>query len=96
MQSVGNDLPSNFFTFRFFIILIQRISSFIIIAIINMGLVTCGAIELIDIEFPVVFFFFFTSYYGAMIVTRCGYLYIIFSLMLGLGDNFGVFGRYTI
>ena len=40
--------------------------------------------------------FFFTSYYGAMIVTKCGYWYAIFSLMLGLGANFGVFGRYII
>ena len=27
--------------------------------------------------------FFFTSYYDAMIITSCGYMYIIFSLMLG-------------
>ena len=31
-----------------------------------------------------------------MIVTSCEYLYIIFSLMLGLGANFGVYGRYII
>ena len=31
-----------------------------------------------------------------MIVKSCGYLYIIFTLMLGLGTNFGVFGRYII
>ena len=42
------------------------------------------------------FSFFFTSYYGAMIITSCGYLYIIFSLMLSLEANFGVIGYYTI
>ena len=35
-----------------------------------------------------VFILFFPSYYGEMIVTSCGYLYIIFSLMRGLGANF--------
>ena len=39
---------------------------------------------------------FFTSYYGTMIFNSCGYLYIIFTLMLGLGAIFGVFGRYVI
>ena len=44
MQSAGIDLLSNFFTFIFFIILIQRLSFFIIIRIIDMGVARSATI----------------------------------------------------
>ena len=43
----------------------------------------------------VLIIFFFTSYYGAVIATCCGFHYIIYSLLVGLGANFGVFGCYN-
>ena len=98
IQSVEIDLLRNFITFRFFIILIQRLSLLFLLELLTWVLSQVLLFNLLILSFLrfLSFFFFFTSYYGAMIVTSCGCLYIIFSSMLSLGTNVGVFGRYII
>ena len=72
MQGVGIALLNNFFTFRFFISLIQRLSSFsIIISIfIYMDLVTSLTIWLTKIAYLVVLIIFFFM----VIASCCGCL----------------------
>ena len=97
MQDFRIPLLNKFFTFRFFIILILRLSFFTIRIFFDIGLITSHYIQLIDIEFLLVLIIFFlTGYYCAVIVTCCGCLYIIFSLLIGLSANFGLFGCYII
>ena len=88
MQGVGIALLNNFFTFRFFISLIQRLSSFsIIISIfIYMDLVTSLTSWLTKIAYLMVLIIFFFM----VIATCCGCFYTIYILLIGLGANFGV------
>ena len=73
---------SNFFTFRFFIILIRRLSYFIIKIFLDMSFATRITIYLIDLELLLIYIIFFCiSYYGAVIVTCCECLYSIFFLV---------------
>ena len=59
MQDFGIILLSNFFTFWFFVIVIQRLSFFVIRIFNDVALVISLAIELIDIELLLVLIIFF-------------------------------------
>ena len=81
MQSVAIDLLSTFFTFRFFITWSRGSLSSWLLELLTWVLSQVLLFNWLILSFSWFLSFFFTSCYGAMIVTSCGYPYIIFSLM---------------